>query len=304
MKLLVIFNPGSRSGKAADMRGTWETCLQKSGIEYKFTETTGQGSAFRAAASPGNYDVVAAAGGDGTINEVIDGLCQSSREDIAFAVLYSGTSPDFCKFHKIPLIPEKAVASLISGRTAKIDIAEISHADNNGKKVLSHFGCSCNIGLGADIASYSNKVRKYLGDTLGTFTAALRSFIKNSPFDVELELDGEQYRMENVNNLTVLKNPHIASGLKLSLELQPDDGKLYVAAVKSKSRIGLLKTLPGFYTGNAAYSEDIFLKPCASVEIRTIENREIEFDGDPKGLAPVSIKILPEKLKLIGGGYE
>lgn len=304
MKMLLILNPGSQSGQSKKMRKIWESGLEKAGADFTCVETLRTGHALEIASSPGNYDVLVAAGGDGTINEVIDGAVQSGKDDISIGVLYSGTSPDFCRFHRIPVEPDKALASLFSGKTKKIDVAKISYLNYRRQKQISHFACSCNIGMGASVAEYANRTRKYMGDKAGTFTALLRTFIKNSSCNMKLSIDDSECLLTGVNNLSILKNPHIASGLKLNLDLNPADGKLYVMAVRNKNRFGLLTMLPGFYTGNVVNRKDIFLKSCSSVKISPDTGCEMEFDGDPKGFTPIHIEILSERLNIIGGEYD
>ncbi len=304
MRMLLISNPGSRSGKSSNMRKFWVKSLADAGVAFTCVETSAIGHAFDIASSSKGYDVHIAAGGDGTINEVIDGTVQSGNPDTSIGVLYSGTSPDFCRFHGIPVKPAEAVKSLLSGKSRMIDVAMISYEDNEGKERLSHFACSCNIGIGASVAKFSNRMRRYMGDKIGTFTSLLKAFAKNPSYDMELSIDGAFSLMKGVTNISVLKNPHIASGLKLNLGNSPDDGRLFVMIVAGRDRLGLLRLIPGLYSGNMAISKDIFIKPCSNVSIRSKSRCEIEFDGDPRGFTPVSIEILPRKIKLIGGGYD
>jgi diacylglycerol kinase family enzyme len=98
----------------------------------------------------------------------------------------------------------------------------------------------------------------------------------------------------------VLKNPYIASGLRLNVDVAPDDGRLWLAAIHGKGRLGLCDIVPGFYTGRAAGRPDLFLRPCARVSIRAAGPVEVEFDGDPRGRLPVSIEVRPKALRLIG----
>ena len=73
-----------------------------------------------------------AVGGDGTINEVLDGLAQSGDPRRKMGVLYSGTSPDFCRFHGIPTEPAAALACLIQGKARPVDVVRIAYADADG----------------------------------------------------------------------------------------------------------------------------------------------------------------------------
>jgi diacylglycerol kinase family enzyme len=245
-----------------------------------------------------------AVGGDGTINEVLDGVMKSGNSDLKMGVLYSGTSPDFCRFHGIPIDPKQAIDALLSEGARKVDVARITHSSADGQEMIAHFGCSCNIGMGASVARYANKWRRRLGDIPGTGTGVIRAIALNARVDVDLGIDGVMRRLPAVNNLTIAKNPHIASGLKLRLDLRPDDGKLAVIAIHGRGRAGILRLLPKFYSGSVATAMDIFATECRSITVTSQEPQEIEFDGDPRGYLPARIDLLPRALTLIGGSYE
>jgi len=296
-------NPGSRSGKGQRLWETWKSGLDLAGIEYECVFTEEIGHAIELARSAGS-DVVVAIGGDGTINEVLDGVIQSGNPDLKMGVLYSGTSPDFCRFHGIPIDTAEAVEALLSGRSRKVDVAEISYFDTLGQEVTAHFGCGCNIGMGASIARFANRWRKYLGDTLGTGLGVITTIACNCRVDLDMEIDGIKKHLIAVNNLTVAKNPYIASGLKLQIGLQADDGNLKIVGMHGRNKLGIFRLLPKYYSGSVTAVDGIYVQECRQVIISSERTQEIEFDGDPHGYLPVSIRILPKALTLLGGYYD
>jgi diacylglycerol kinase family enzyme len=246
-------------------------------------------------------DGVVAVGGDGTINAVLDGVLQSGRSDLSMGVLYSGTSPDFCRFHGIPLEPEAAVRALLSGRQRLVDVARIAFRDRADAPVTAHFGCGSNIGLGAAIARRANRMRRFLGDGLGTGLAAVVALLRVPARDLTVEGEGQAHELPQCNNLSILKSPFMASGLKLDLGLRPDDGELCAVAVSGKHPAGLLRLLPGFYTGRAVRDPALRVWRCRRLVVRGPAATEVEFDGDPRGFLPATVEILPKSLILLGG---
>lgn len=304
MKALLVMNPGSRSGRSRKLWNIWESGLRKTGFEFDCVQTERLGHAFEITRDIQDRDIVVAVGGDGTINEVLDGVIQSANPHVRMGVLYSGISPDFCRFHGIPVDPQEALSALVAGNSKEVDVAQVIYCTSNGSRQVSHFGCSSNIGMGASVARYSNCIRKFAGDKLGTGVAVIGTLLLNCAIDLELDIDGKRCSLPKTNNLSVLKNPYIASGLKLNLKLKPDDGQMCIVGVHGKSRIGLCRTLPGFYSGTVTSAPDIFLKSCSRVSIHSRKPQEIEFDGDPRGFLPAEIEIKPRALKLIGGSNE
>ena len=300
MNALLIMNPGSCSGKGRKKWPFWESNLKKKGILFDSVTIENPGGAVELARNAVTYDTVIAVGGDGTINEVLDGVILSGRKDFRMGILYSGTSPDFCQFHGIPTSPSAAIEALANGRSHRVDVAEIAYKGIDGEKIISHFGCGSNVGLGPEVARVSNRLRKFTGDTLGTCLALIRAITVMKPMDLDLKVDGLSLSLSGVNNLSILKNPYIASGLRLNLDLSVNDGKLALFVVQRKSRLSIFTVLPGFYSGKAVNRNDVFCRVCSRVTIACNEERGIEYDGDPKGFLPVEIKILPKALNLIG----
>lgn len=299
MNALLIRNPGSRSGRGKRLWPYWESMLKRRGISFESRSTEGRGHAVELARAADPYDTVVAVGGDGTINEVIDGVMQSKRDDVRIGVLYSGTSPDFCRFHNIPVDPDAAIQTLLDGESKRVDVARIEYAGVDGRRILGHFGCSCNIGLGHAIAARANRLRGRIGDCAGTCMAAILSIAKMKPMALDLDIDGERQELSALNNLSILKNPQIASGLHLDLDLQPADGRLVVCGIHGRGRLSLLSLLPSFYTGTAAKRDDVFLRVCERLSVTAPHDQEIEFDGDPLGFLPAEIELLPRALDLI-----
>lgn len=302
MTLRLIMNPGSCSGRGRRLWAGWERELQKAGIDYETCVTRSTGHAFQLARDvPARADTVVAVGGDGTINEVLDGVIQSNRPDLKMGVLYAGTSPDFCRFHGIPMDPAAALSLLLRGGSKKTDAVRIAHTTADGSPAVAHFGCGCNIGLGAPVARLSNRLRRFLGDRLGTGVAVVHALAVAHPMELEGEVDGQPVVWPAVNNFSILKNPFMASGLRLNMSAEPDDGRLWLVAIQGKSRWGLCVLLPAFYSGRAVEDPAVSIRSCSHIRLSAREKCEIEFDGDPRGFLPAEIRVLPGALNLIKG---
>ncbi|MDD3925967.1 MAG: diacylglycerol kinase family protein [bacterium] len=301
MSLLLIMNPGSGSGHGKHLWAQWEEMLRQAGVSYRCVHTEHIGHAFFLAKTATEADTVVAVGGDGTINEVLDGVMQSGNSDLRMGVLYSGTSPDFCRFHGIPIDPVRAMNALLNGALQQVDVAGITCCDADGHARTAYFGCSCNIGLGASVARCANRWRRYLGDVPGTGASLLRALLANRRVDLELVIDGEEVSLPQVNNLSVVKNPYLASGLRLQLDVGRNDGTLYLVSIAGRSRTGMCRAIPAFYSGAVAGMPGVLVRKCRSVQVTAGQMQEIEFDGDPRGFLPVAIDIRPQALALIGG---
>jgi diacylglycerol kinase family enzyme len=166
---------------------------------------------------------------------------------------------------------------------------------------LSWFLCSVNLGIGASVAQGSNGgLRRYLGDGLGTLVSLFKTVVKHTPFDITCTVDGEGLRLTQVLNLTIGKNPYIASGIRLGVPIEPDDGTLYLFAARGFTLWGFLARLPMLYRGTFQDHPNNYsckLKSFSSPLLR--DAPAVEFDGDPRGFLPCAIRVLPKALTLV-----
>ncbi|MBF0502684.1 MAG: hypothetical protein HQM09_21295 [Candidatus Riflebacteria bacterium] len=303
-RFFLVMNPSSRSFRA---RFEWLRIfelLEAGNAEFDFalTRRDEDTSVLVHNAIKNGFDTVVAVGGDGTINEVINGLfeAESTVGAATLGVIYTGTSPDFCGYHGIPVDVEKAVDLLLSGKHRRVDVCRITHRHAvEDAQVQRIFSCCANFGLGAAVARGSNSgLRKIWGDAIGTFLSITLSVLKYSPPDFRVRIDGVESIIPGVFNIFVGKSPIIASGINLRMNISPDDGRLYFVPLHGISRAHLFAILPTIYTGSIT---ERFV-PKFPGEIDILDGgtaSEVEYDGDPRGLLPAHISILPRALDLI-----
>lgn len=278
----LLLNPSSRGGKG---KKNWKYFLGQGYNEI----ITKSGQHLLESAIKSDDEIVVAVGGDGTINLALNGIMNSKTKKI-LGVLYAGTSPDFCKFHKISIKPQHALKVLKCDKRKFVDIMKLTYIKDNS---VAYFSSSCNIGLGAQMADIANKIRIFVGDILGTLIAAIITIANAKPFKAEINIDNEEFQFDKVYHVIIIKNNYIASGLYLDIDIKPDDGRLCVLAIKKP----LLKTLFGLYFGKVP--EGAFLKYGKKVYIELNRKEKIEFDGDSQGETPIIIECLEKSLELI-----
>ncbi|MDP7422117.1 MAG: diacylglycerol kinase family protein [bacterium] len=334
MKLFLVLNPTAQSGRA---KRTWSTifsCLRETGtsFNYRITEQPLDAVSFARQAISAGYDLVVAVGGDGTICEVVTGIMKGLEDArvtmggagetvpaVRFGVIYTGTSPDFNTYHKIPLDPVKAVDVLIHGTPTAIDVGRVVYclSDLSGSVsdlerqfvsnlvhddvVTEYFVGNVNVGIGPMVARKANTgYRRLLGDLLGTMSAVVGSFAVYRKTDFKLRLDGGDMVFDELINLTVGKNPFIASGMKVFSDIKPDDGRVAVLVVQRFSFLPLLANLPRLYGGTFLDHENVTVTYAQEVDIfYDREHPEVEFDGDPKGFLPARIDLISRGMEVM-----
>lgn len=238
--------------------------------------------------------VLVAVGGDGTINLALNAAMRRSPHP-RLGVLYTGTSPDFCRFHGIPIQPREAWAILRRGRAEPVDLCRMTPLTAGGEGTPVWFGCGANLGLGPAVAAGANRLRPRLGDHLGTFLALMGALRRTRPFDARLSFeDGDPVFLKGLIHLAILKSDVVASGIRLGVPAAPADGFLHLVAV-TRLRAG---DLPRIYRGGLP--KGAFVRRARSVTVETVPSLPFEYDGDPSPVhTPVRIACESRALEVI-----
>jgi diacylglycerol kinase family enzyme len=311
-------NPSSHSGRSSRAFKKIFELLDNSGVNYQYRITESIEDAYNSSveANQKNYDAIIAVGGDGTINVVLNGFYEASGKRISkakFGVIYTGTSPDFCKSYNIPTDLSRAVEVIITEHSEKILIGKVTLSlqndrnfhrksiRDNPRAITRFFGCCANIGLGASLARKANSgIRRYLGDFAGTFLALASILPTFKPSDQELTIDRKRVTFPGLYNISIGRTRYIASGIKVEHSLGGSDRRFYYLSVKNLRIANIPSLLRKVYSGkpikNTRYLE---LGYCREIKFPgNYNNPEVEFDGDPAGFLPCRIEIAEDPLDL------
>jgi len=319
MRCFFVLNPGSKGGTSKKLFDRIFELLDKEKVsyDYKITNSLEDAFIFSKNANAKAYDVIVAVGGDGTINRVLSGFYNDDGSRISngkMGVIYTGTSPDFCKSYGIPLDLEKAVDVILDNKSRKIQIGKIVLAkeflkEYEGKFVdhrdhfkTCYFACCANIGLGAMLARRANSgIRSVLGDYLGTFTALIKTLLCYKPCDFHVIYDGKCEKIENVHNISIGRSFYIASGIKVKNTLKQRDGLFYRLSVKNMGVRNSISVVKKIYGGNEIVNNGVLdLDYIKKIEICGNNiNPEVEFDGDPAGFLPCIIEATNDGLDIL-----
>jgi diacylglycerol kinase family enzyme len=304
MKCFLILNPRSKSGKSAKLHGQIISALEKTGVKFDFSYVVSFDSIRKQSiyANRNGYDRIFAVGGDGTINAVISGFYDHIGKRISQAnmgVIYTGTSPDFCKSYGIPLKIDEAVNVCLQGKARKIRIGKIELRNRKDEDETRFFACCANIGIGATIARIANSNRKYLGDSAGTLSAVLTSLLNYKSEPVSITADGVSVNHNNLLNIFIGRTKYIASGIKMDQGMADEDERFYSLVVSKPGLMQIPSLLNQVYTGKfrgSGYLQKSYGKVFA---LKAEQKTEVEFDGDPAGFLPCQIELASDQLDLL-----
>ena len=246
--------------------------------------------------------LLVAAGGDGTVNEVVNGLGEAGfPEEVVFAVLPLGTGNDLAATLRIPAQTEEAARLLLQGEVRTLDAARIRSAEVEE----SFFVNVATGGFGAEISEAADdKELKRRWGRLSYLRASLEAARYHRARRIRLELDGVGYDLRAIN-VTVGNCRYAGAGWPAAPKANPEDGLLDVVAIEATGAIGLLSLAPpALADDDYTEKEGVFTARAANVRIEATPELSFTADGELIGKAPAEFTVLPRRLKVIvGPGY-
>ena len=302
-----IVNPSSRSGKGAKVWQQVEYELEKAAVEYRvfFTDHSGHATelAREISVQEGRHTIVAL-GGDGTVNEVINGILDFSR--ITFAYIPTGSSNDFARSLGLPTDPAEAVRNILRpSYYTKLDLGQIEYEDQ-----ARLFAVSCGVGFDAAVCHEAmvSRIKKILNRLgLGKLTyvgIALHQILTLPAHPITMNIDHKlKTALPKAFFVAVMNCPYEGGGLKMCPKANPSDGHLDVCAVRHLSKLLLTMILPTAYFGkHVHFRRWVHIEKGSTIKISSPHPLPLHVDGEPLGSQlNVTVRCLPQKLKLITG---
>ena len=238
--------------------------------------------------------MLVAVGGDGTVNEVANGVAGA---EVELAVIPRGTGWDLARTHGIPRKLEGAVDVALHGRTRQLDLGRARYRAWGGSEAERLFANIASAGMSGAIAKRANETSKALGGKASYVWATLAVFSRWRNDEVRVRLDGLEHR-GRMHDVVVANGRYFGGGMMICPEAEPDDGLFDVLLIGDLSRRDLILTLPKTYRGTHLPHPKATVLRGAIVEVETPEPLPVELDGEQPGTTPARFEIVPRALRL------
>jgi diacylglycerol kinase (ATP) len=304
----IIVNPTSGRGMGEQSYPLIDAELQKNGLDYEMCRTESPGHAVQLAqeAADDGFDVVVAAGGDGTLNEVINGLMRvgsSSNQRPALSVIPIGRGNDFCFGVDIPVDIAAVCQLLAGGEYRRIDVGLVKGGDYPEGR---YFGNGVGIGFDAVVGFEALKLEK-LGGFPSYIVAALKTILLyyQAPM-VKIEMNGNSHTQPALM-VSIMNGRRLGGGFMMAPEGSMDDGLFDLVIAGQVSRPGILALLPRFMMGTQAGHPAVITDRMDRIIVTAMEGvLPAHADGETLSTAgqQLEITILPLALRVIGTDQE
>jgi diacylglycerol kinase (ATP) len=244
----------------------------------------------------GGARLVVAVGGDGTLNEVVNGVLRA-RAEVDVATIPLGTGMDFVRTYGIPTDFDAAVHVAQSGNTRTIDVGRVDYRSWAGTDETRYFDNVSSAGMSGAVAQRANSMSKALGGRVTFFYALTRVFLQWENTEVVVTLDSVE-RRGRMHDVIVANGIWHGGAMKLAPDALPDDGVFDVVLIGDITKPDFLRTAPKLYTGAYLAHPKIELVRSTTVTVESPELLPIELDGEQVGTTPARWEVVPKTLRV------
>lgn len=294
MKVLLVFNPQAASGRAQRLLPKVQGALAQQGLsnETLLTQHCGHATELVAGCALESFDGIVAAGGDGTVFEVLNGLYRHAKDRRKpLGVIPTGTGNAFVR--DLGLMPgdwQSAVNIIAAGKRREVDVGRVTTATEQ-----FYFLNIIGMGFAVDAGITALKFKR-LGNsayTLGTLWQTLR--LKSYP--LRLEIDGAVIEQDNIF-VEISNTRFTGTNFLIAPAAAMDDGLLDITLLRRLPRLRLLRLFPSIYSGSHVTFEEVSVAQGKTIRILSPHAYPLTVDGEFHGETPAEITCLHHDLTL------
>jgi diacylglycerol kinase (ATP) len=304
-RTLIIVNPASAGGRTGRRWVAMRRALDAANVEYDSHPTAARNDATSATrdALAAGYQRIVCCGGDGTLNEVVNGFFTPDggplSSDAILGLLPSGTGGDFRRTIGLPTENTALAATLAANHTRRIDAGRISYDDpaTAPRQFINIADC----GVGGEVVAQVNRSRSKGGGVRGTAVflgISLRALTTYGGRPVRLTLDGKATVLE-IQNVVIANVRCFGGGMRIAPAAELDDGWFDVIVLPALGRVRTLLAMPSVYRGSHVRQPGVLVRRAKAVRIEPLDSRPLLFDieGEQIGMAPATLTCLPGALR-------
>ena len=246
-------------------------------------------------AAAGGATRLVVVGGDGSVNEVVNGIV--GHTGVELAVIPRGTGWDLARTYGIPHDVDAAVRIALEGRTRTIDVGRAAYRAWAGADESRYFANVASAGMSGAIAQRANRTTKALGGKVSYAWATFAVFAGWQSEHVRVTV-GDERRERRLHDVVVANGRYFGGGMMICPEASPDDGLFDVLLIGDLTKRDLLTTLPKTYRGRHLPHPKAEVLRGPRVTVDAAGALPLELDGEQPGTTPGRFEIVPQALRL------
>ncbi len=311
MKVGVILNPVAGAGRASRDWPLLEVELERQIGQFDLRRTTRPDEAvvMAEAMARDGYELIIAAGGDGTISEVADGILRTrhgTTASAALGILPCGTGSDLARTLKLDGTPAQSVRRLLHGTARLIDAGRVSFVGMDGRKAHRHFINISSLGLSGPTAVAVNATRRSqrASGKMLFLWQTVRELLKYQFQTVRITVDDMAPIEAKIALVAAANGRYFGGGMMIAPDAEPDDGLLDIVIFRGAAKWKLILDLRLLYSGShrnhrqvtILRGRKVLVEPAGDVQVNSAL---IDVDGESPGQIPALFEILPKAIRVM-----
>jgi diacylglycerol kinase (ATP) len=247
-------------------------------------------------------EVIVCVGGDGTLNEVVNGFMDENgpmRTDAVLGFVPNGTGCDFVRTARIPGKIEQSLDTIKEGHISVIDLGRLRYRDHQGRLRTRFFHNIVSFGLGGEVDERVNKSSKAFGPFISFIWSTLVSIFLYGKKRIRLKIDDLFDDEVIVWNIAVANGQYHGGGMRVAPDALIDDGLFHITVIGNLSLAEIFRHLPKLYNGRIKDIKKVSTLTGKTVEAFSEQRVLLDVDGEQPGCLPIVINIMPAALRMI-----
>lgn len=300
VKSLFVINPRSGRGKPAECWPRLRELFAAEKWEFNAVLTTHRGQAIEIArnAIHAGCQRIMTVGGDGLVNEVVNGLLEAGNPNAQLGIIPCGTGNDLARMLGLPRETFAAAQHLArSKQTRMIDAAEVTCAIN-GQPQRRFFANDANLGFAAEVVERLERTGKFSRGTAPYFAALLRTALRHRNYDITLRWDG-QTSTQPLTTVLICNGQSTGGGMRVAPGAVLDDGALDLIVVGGLRPLEILWHAPKIYRGTHVSIRKVSVHRVRTLSVSSPSPLSVVADGELIGKSPAQFRVLPAALRVV-----
>jgi YegS/Rv2252/BmrU family lipid kinase len=298
MKSLVIVNPMAAHGKSGRNWQESQARLQRriGAFDVVFTKRPGHAEALVSQGLKDGYEHIHIFGGDGTATESLGGFFQNGkpvRPDVLFSVWPGGTGCDFYR----GIMQADSYKHQGPDHITPIDVGRLTFVDHQKKACEKYFLNIASCGISGYVDQLMAKKWKKLGSA-GFFLNTMEGLARYKNRRVHIKTDRGDLGERVIRAVAIANGKYFGGGMKIAPDAQLDDGKFQMVIIGDIGLVDALLQTPKIYSGRHMSHSKIETQNITWAELTSEEEVLLDLDGEPLGVLPLRVQIIPGALRL------
>lgn len=299
-----VVNPASANRTTGQAWPAVSERLKAAGIEHDARMTTrpDEATEITRQSLASGYRNIIAVGGDGTVNEVVNGFFDGEKwlgAGARLGIVSRGTGTDLIKTLGLSKDEATAIERLKAGQVRRVDLARVNFVNHAGDRALRHFINIGDVGLGGDTVARVNRTTKALGGKFSFLWGTVATTLGYRNKDLEISIDGGEPIRGRMCLAVVANGQYFGGGMRVAPEAAMDDGLFDIVTVGDFGKIELFANIGKVYKGAHLTHPKVRLYHGKTVSIRSAQPAQLDVDGEQPGHTDATFTLLPGLLDVI-----